>query len=135
MATLEDIRQILAQIEARLERLEMHWLKRHYYGFVENGANGDVLLPEFTDAMRDAFVGDLTEREREAAKWACECLSNEAIGEQIGLSRGAVANLLTSVYDKLRATGAFGEREVSRAELVRFMGNFLANLLPGNNLK
>jgi DNA-binding NarL/FixJ family response regulator len=124
MANLEDIRQILSQIEARLERLEMHWLGHIKENSGEMSTNGSSTLPQFTDTMRAAFVRELTARECDAARWACECLSNEAIASEMLLSKGAVANLLTSVYDKLHATGWFGDREVGRPELVRFMGDW-----------
>lgn len=124
MANLEDLRQILAQIEERLERLEMHWLGHIRENSGDINTNGSAHLPPFTDAMRAAFVRELTARECDAARWACECLSNKAIASEMGLSQGAVANLLTNVYDKLDATGWFVDREVGRPELVRLMGEW-----------
>lgn len=124
MANLEDIRQILAQIEERLERLELHWLGHIKENSGEISTNGGTHLPRFTDAMRAAFVRQLTVRECDAARWACECLSNEAIASEMGLSKGAVANLLTNVYGKLHATGWFADRDIGRPELVRLMGEW-----------
>jgi ATP/maltotriose-dependent transcriptional regulator MalT len=117
MDSFEAVAQRLRALEQRVDQLEQATRTNERQAGEETGT--------FTDAQQAAFYDGLSQRERQVVHQIVLCWSNEQIARSLWLSKGTVANHLTTIYDKLESTGLFDNTRVDRRALIRFMGDFL----------